>query len=298
MTDLEIEVFLVICKHRSISKAAAEMFLSQSSISERLKALENKLGFALLQRSKGNREITLTPEGQVFFEFALQRQEITRKMCAIGASSQTIRLRVGCLHSIGSFLFPRVYQRFLQRSPQSELEFYSMNGATARTKLTTREIDLAFSTYGAQKGQVTSTPFVSEPLVFICSANSDYPDMVDRNMLSLKDEIYRRWSYDHERWHQSFFGTDSPPLVWTDFLERFWPCFETRPNTWSIVPRSLAEDLCGSSSNIRQCQTAFYMPDRMIFSHVLYDTAENDRILLFLQCFREILQERGIGLLL
>ena len=44
MTDLEIEVFLAICKHKNISKAAEKMFISQSSISERLKSLEKKLG--------------------------------------------------------------------------------------------------------------------------------------------------------------------------------------------------------------------------------------------------------------
>ena len=57
MRDLEIEVFLAIYKHKSFSKAAEKMFMSQSSISERLKSLEKKLGFALLQRSRGNREI-------------------------------------------------------------------------------------------------------------------------------------------------------------------------------------------------------------------------------------------------
>ena len=74
MTDLEIEVFLTIYKHKNFSKAAEQMFMSQSSISERLKALENKLGFVLFQRNKGGREITLTPEGRVFYELALQRQ--------------------------------------------------------------------------------------------------------------------------------------------------------------------------------------------------------------------------------
>ena len=64
MTDLEIEVYLAICKYRTISKAAEKLFMSQSSISERLKSLEKKLGFTLLRRNRGNREITLTPEGR------------------------------------------------------------------------------------------------------------------------------------------------------------------------------------------------------------------------------------------
>lgn len=297
MTDLEIEVFLTVCKHKNFSKAAAQMFMNQSSISERLKALENKLGFALLQRSRGNRKITLTPEGRAFYELALQRQEITKKMSVLGEKSQTITLRIGCLSSIGNFLFPLVYHRFSQRYPQSKLEFYPMTGTIARTKIAAREVDLAFSTLGSQLGQITATPFLSEPFVFICSADSDYPDVVEHHMLSREDEIYRRWSYDFERWHHSFFSADSPPMVQTEFLDRFWPYFETRSNTWSIVPHSMATALC-DSFKIRQRQTAFYIPNRMIFAHTLYDTAENDNILLFLQCFREILQEQGAGLLL
>ena len=297
MTDLEIEVFLNIYKHRNISKAATDMLLSQSSISERLKSLERKLGFVLFQRSKGNREITLTPEGQTFYELALQRQELTRKMHSISDPSQTVKLRIGCLSSIGAFLFPDVYQRFSQRYPQNELEFFSTTAQTAYERLDKQEIDLAFSTRGAQKGQITATPLISEPLVLICSANSDYPDVVDQNMLSHKDEVYRRWSHDFERWHHSFFKMDCPPLLRVDFLDNFWGALTTRPNTWSIVPRSVAAHLC-QTLHIRQCQTAFYIPERMIFTHTLYDNTKSDHIQLFLQCFREILQERNIGLLL
>ena len=297
MTDLEIEGFLAICKHKNLSMAAQTMFMSQSSISERLKNLESKLGVTLFQRNRGNREIALTPQGKVFRDLALQHSEITKRMLSVGDVSQTIRLRIGCLSSIGNFLFPLVCQRFLQRYPQSELSFYTMNGTTARAKLANREIDLAFSTYGAQSGQITATPFLLEPLVLICSANSEYPDVVEQTALSHKDEIYRRWSYDYERWHQSAFGAETPPLVATDFLDRFWPYFETRPNTWSIVPNSVAASLC-SSSKIRKCRTEFHMPDRMIFFHTLYETAKDENILLFLQCFQEILREQDAGQLL
>lgn len=297
MTDLEIEVFLAICKYRNISKAAEKMFISQSSISERLKSLESKLGFVLFRRNRGNRAITLTPEGRVFYEFALQRQEITRKMYAVGETSQTIKLRIGCLSSIGNFILPLVYHRFTQRYPKSEFQIYHMNGVTAYMKLSAQEIDLAFSTLGERTNEFTAIPLVSEPLVFICTVDSDYPDVVEHNMLSPKDEIYSRWSYDFERWHHSFFGPDPTPMILTQFFDRFWPSVENRPNTWAIVPRSIAAGL-GDSSKIRQCQTAFSIPPRLIFAHTYNDPDQNDNIHLFLQCFREILEERDLGLLL
>ena len=75
MTHLEIEAFLAICKHKTISKAASELFISQSTLSERLKTLEGKLNHTLLLRRKGIREITLTPEGHTFYKLALQFRE-------------------------------------------------------------------------------------------------------------------------------------------------------------------------------------------------------------------------------
>ncbi len=297
MTDLEIEVFLAICKYRNISKAAQKMFISQSSISERLRSLENKLGFKLFQRNRGNRESTLTPEGRAFYEFALQRQEITRKMYAVGETSQTIKLRIGCLSSIGNFLLPLVYCRFSQQYPKSEFKIYNMNGVTAYMKLSNQEIDLAFSTNSERTNEFTAIPLVAEPMVFICTADSDYPDVVEHGMLSPENEIYSRWSYDFERWHHSFFGPDPTPMLLTQYFDRFWPCVESRPNTWAIIPQSLANSL-SETSEIRQCKTAFSIPPRIIFAHTYNDGEQNENVRSFLQCFREILQQQKLGPLL
>ena len=134
-------------------------------------------------------------------------------------------------------------------------------------------------------------------MMFICAVDSDYPDVVEQNMISPKDEIYIRWSYDFERWHHSFFGSDPAPMLLTQFFDSFWPSVEDRPNTWAIIHRSLAAGL-RDSSKIRQCQTEFSIPPRMIFAHIVNDPAQNENINLFLHCFCEILQERDVGLLL
>lgn len=44
MTNAGIEAFLIVCKQHSISKAAAELFISQSSLSIRLRTLKRRWG--------------------------------------------------------------------------------------------------------------------------------------------------------------------------------------------------------------------------------------------------------------
>ena len=59
----DVEMFLTIVHTKSISKTADALFLSQPTISHRLKALEKELNFPLIVRSKGFKQIELTPEG-------------------------------------------------------------------------------------------------------------------------------------------------------------------------------------------------------------------------------------------
>lgn len=84
MTNAGIEAFLIVCKQHSISKAAAELFISQSSLSIRLRTLEKEVGCPLFFRHKGSREMVLTEEGKRFYQLSLQYQDIVRSMLAIG----------------------------------------------------------------------------------------------------------------------------------------------------------------------------------------------------------------------
>ena len=58
-----IEYFLTIAEARNISKAAEALYISQQSLSEQLKKMENELGTPLVKRG---RVITLTPAGEIF----------------------------------------------------------------------------------------------------------------------------------------------------------------------------------------------------------------------------------------
>ena len=115
MTKQEIEAFLSICRHKNISKAAEELYISQSSLSTRLKMLEDRLGCALLLRSKGKREITLTTQGLAFYDLALQYQSVLEKMSSVGQGDVVDKLRISVINSVGNYLMPAVFRRFTER---------------------------------------------------------------------------------------------------------------------------------------------------------------------------------------
>jgi DNA-binding transcriptional LysR family regulator len=60
----QIQIFAAVAKHFSFSAAAAELFISHSTTSRTVSALEQELGVRLLERS-GNRIFGLTEAGRV-----------------------------------------------------------------------------------------------------------------------------------------------------------------------------------------------------------------------------------------
>ena len=66
MNQAEIETFLMIVKTKNITKTAENLFLSQPTVSHRLKLLEDELNVKLLNRKQGYKQIELTTQGEEF----------------------------------------------------------------------------------------------------------------------------------------------------------------------------------------------------------------------------------------
>ncbi len=297
MTSLEIEAFLAVYRHKSISKAAAELYLSQSSLSARLKTLEESLGCSLLLRGKGSREITLTAQGQAFYDLALQYQEIIQKMQAVGKSSIAEELLISTINSVGNYLLPPVYERFTQKYPHIQLSVQDMEAEMACRSIIRGKTDMAFSTAHVQTDQIIATPFLSDPFTLICSTDSSYPEVVELEMLSVKDEVYIRWCADQEYWHHATFGADTLSQIRLELMGQIG-LFTSKRDNWAIVPQTVADHLA-ATPGIRQCKPAFYIPDRIVYILRSRDNAETHTINCFLDTLREVLLESNPkGLLL
>ena len=62
----QLEAFVATAEFSSFTKASEELFLTQSTVSSHISALENTLGIRLIQRSARQR-VSLTREGVALF---------------------------------------------------------------------------------------------------------------------------------------------------------------------------------------------------------------------------------------
>lgn len=297
MTHAELDAFLAVCRHKNITKAAEELFVTQGALSSRLKSLEKDIGCTLFLRNKGKHGIELTAQGHAVYDLALQNHDILAKIKAVGTASSTERLRVATITSVGNYLLPPVFDRFMEQFPNIHFLVEYNTVFPACSSLIAGELDLAFVTVKIETDQIIATPVLADPLVLLCSNNTELHEPVSTAMLQTKDEVLAHWSTGVTFWHQALFGAAAEPFIDLRYMELVGHNI-AKPGKWGFVPLSMADCLC-KTLPVHQCKTAFPLPNRMIYALRSRDTAEAPNIRLFLNILRADLLERNIhGVLL
>ncbi|HHD7535938.1 TPA: LysR family transcriptional regulator, partial [Escherichia coli] len=119
----ELQIFLVVARERSFTKAASKLGVSQSALSHAMKALEERLNIRLLTRT--TRSVTPTEAGERIIACLEPRiDELERELESLiqlnGAPSGNIRLSAG-EHAARSLVWPKL-KSFLREYPEINVE--------------------------------------------------------------------------------------------------------------------------------------------------------------------------------
>ena len=118
----QIEAFLTVAERRSVSAAAAALYVTQPALTTRLKKLERELGVELFVRTP--RGMRLTAEGRAF------RPHAQRAVQALASGRELLRelregrvgeLLVGAAPAISTYVLPLVLRRFQADFPNVHL---------------------------------------------------------------------------------------------------------------------------------------------------------------------------------
>lgn len=125
----ELQIFLVVARERSFTKAAGKLGVSQSALSHAVKALEQRLNLRLLART--TRSVAPTETGEKIIaclenHLADMEQELEAVVQMNGSSSGNIKLSAG-EHAVRSLLWPKL-KPFLKEYPEINVEIVVDNG--------------------------------------------------------------------------------------------------------------------------------------------------------------------------
>src|SRR5690606_40034379 len=85
----QLRYFLALANHLHVGRAARSLHISQPSLSQQIKALEDKLGVKLFERSR--RRVTLASDGEALLPYA-------RELVALADDAQKELAERGGLH--------------------------------------------------------------------------------------------------------------------------------------------------------------------------------------------------------
>ena len=143
----QFKFLIAVDKYGSISKAAQELYISQSTISLSLINLEEELGYVLLNRSK--RGVTFTPEGKEVLKRAYDMQKVLDSLKDITSNSEEVigDVRIASNTHLGMNI---ITDTMLQLKHQyAGIRIYAQRDDDKEVlkKVAQNELDMGFITY-------------------------------------------------------------------------------------------------------------------------------------------------------
>jgi DNA-binding transcriptional LysR family regulator len=143
MNSDELELFAKVARHRSISNAAIELGVDQSTITRHISRLEQRIGVRLFYRS--GRGTALTDSGVAFLQAARKVLEALDEAHRVAHSlthKGPSRLVIAAPPTIGSVLFGRLAASLAEDFPGTALHFVEGMGSHVLKLLTDGQADI------------------------------------------------------------------------------------------------------------------------------------------------------------
>ncbi|MDR3565264.1 MAG: LysR family transcriptional regulator [Negativicutes bacterium] len=236
-----IETFLAVVRSQSISKAAKELNLAQTSVSQRLKIIEREFGMTLIERGKGIRQIRLTPAGEEFFKLAEQWSHIERQARILQKQGPTRSLLLGSVDSLNTFLLPTVYRSLTNHDRPIRLSIRTSHSVDLYTEVERRQVDVALVLRELIYPNVHVTKCFSSPMVVLRLATSAQPKSptVHPSELDVNYGLFMPWGPGFDSWHEYWWDPYSPSCVRLDSITLLLSLIQDYKQ-WTIIPLWIA----------------------------------------------------------
>ncbi|MGB6780121.1 MAG: LysR family transcriptional regulator [Planococcus citreus] len=193
--DHKLEIFVTTAEQKSFTRAAELLHMTPSAISLSIKALENKLGVRLFERS--NKYVQLTEAGQVMYaqskEILLKYDQLKLALTELEPST-AMPLSIGAAYTFGEYFLPGIIYAFSKRHPNITPNITIHNSKTIIEQIHKQELDIGFIVEGEASGSDVDTKlFTEEEMVIIARPNHPIirHSQVDRRLLEAETWIIR-----------------------------------------------------------------------------------------------------------
>ncbi|RVT89647.1 LysR family transcriptional regulator [Rhodovarius crocodyli] len=176
MNIKQLEAFLAIADHGSFAEAADRLNLTQSTISARIKELEQDLAVTLFDRSR--RQVQLTPKGRELLDYAAQavrlQDEIRQRIGSQQALSGVVR--IGVAELIAVTWLPAFAARVRARYPGVTLQFEVAMNPSMVAGVRAGDLDIAFVIHTETGAELQARALGTVPFAWMAGGGTELPE--------------------------------------------------------------------------------------------------------------------------
>ncbi|MGA2655353.1 MAG: LysR substrate-binding domain-containing protein [Gammaproteobacteria bacterium] len=192
----DLSYLVAVAKTLHFGKAAAQVHVSQPTLSVQIKKLEDRLGVVLIERN--NKNVRLTPAGEIIAQKATR---ILQDIEAIKTYAHTLQdkeagdIHMGIIPTLGPYLMPQLVQTTHKKLPKLSLWLHEQKTQTLIQQLEHGQLDLAIMALPINNDALITLPLFTEE--FYLAVNQMHPlakkksiqfkDLNDEKLLLLSD---------------------------------------------------------------------------------------------------------------
>lgn len=177
----QLEVFVAVADHKSFSRAAEALYLTQPTVSVYISSLEKELNAKLFVRN--TKEIDVTEQGMKLYQYAREMLILQNRITELFASDSgraAPRLVVAASTVPSRYLLPDILAEYKERYPSGQLELRESDSARVIGDVANHVVDVGFTGTIIENKSCRYLPFYEDELVVIMPNTDRYRAILEQ----------------------------------------------------------------------------------------------------------------------
>lgn len=170
MTLHQLRIFECVVRHMNITKASQALHISQPSVSQQLKLLEQEFETQFFVRL--NHGVELTSQGREFIDAVKpvlsQAANVENTFRNNPSTSKTATLIIGGSHNVSVNVLPKLLMAFKKSHPSIQFILETNESRVIETRLLSSELEIALVTNPSHGPDIVCEPYEDMELVAFC----------------------------------------------------------------------------------------------------------------------------------
>ncbi|MGL6107524.1 LysR substrate-binding domain-containing protein [Romboutsia sp.] len=188
----ELKTFIAVVEYNNFTKAGEHLNLSQPTVSNHIKNLENYFEVTLINRSVKQKTIVITDSGYTLYKKAkeiINLFELTVMEVRNTSDSMKGSLKIGATFTIGEYILPKFLAIFSMKYPDIDVEIFIDNTLSVSSRLKDLTLDIGLIEGIAFSSNFTQKYFLQDKMVLTLP----YKSYLNESNFSLKKLQNQKW---------------------------------------------------------------------------------------------------------